>query len=273
MRISLATDPSTPDWPNEDFAAVAPGVAVLIDGAGTPGGRESGCVHGVAWFARTLGGLAAAHASDTTQPLAEALSISIEQVNQLHAGTCDLTHPGAPSATVIMTRRHAGSVEYLVLCDSILLLKRKDGETLVVSDTRLDELSARLRPGFRRLPPGSDEREAGRQEYLVQLDAARNKPGGYWVAATDPDAARHALTGAEPDRELASVALLSDGAGRLIERYRQATWPEVSAILAEHGPAELIRRVRAIEAADAGAERWPRSKLRDDATALYWPLG
>ncbi len=230
-------------------------------------------MHGVAWFARTLGGLVIAHASDCRQSLVDALSTGIDQVSSLHAGTCDLAHPGAPSATVIVTRRRAGTIDYLVLCDSILLLTRKDGETLVVSDTRLDELSARLKPPYRRRPPGSAEREAGLQVYLSQLDAARNKPDGYWVAATDPDAASHALTGSEPVSELASVALLSDGAGRLTERYRQATWPEVSAIITEHGPAEVIRRVRAVEAADASAERWPRSKLRDDATALYWELG
>jgi hypothetical protein len=273
MRISLATDPSTSGWPNEDFAAAAPGVAVLLDGAGSPGGRESGCKHGVAWFARTLGGLVLANAGDLSQSLTQALSSGIEQVSSLHRGTCDLNHPGTPSATVIITRRHAGIIEYLVLCDSILLLSRNDGDILVVSDTRLDDLSARLRPGYRRLPADSAEREAGRQDYLTELDAARNKPDGYWVAATDPDAAGHALAGAEPEGTLTSVALLSDGAGRLVERYHEATWPQVASILTEQGTAELIRRVRAAEAGDPEGRRWPRSKLRDDATALYWPFG
>ncbi len=273
MRISLATDPSSSGWPNEDFAAAAPGVAVLLDGAGTPGGRESGCIHGVAWFARTLGGLVLANAGDLSQSLTQALSSGIEQVASLHRSTCDLTHPGTPSATVIITRRHAGTIEYLVLCDSILLLSRKDGDTQVVSDTRLDDLSARLRPGYRRLPADSAERYAGRQDYLAELDAARNKPDGYWVAATDPDAAGHALAGGEMEGTLTSAALLSDGAGRLVERYREATWPQVASILAEQGTAELIRRVRAVEAGDPEGRRWPRSKLRDDATALYWSFG
>jgi hypothetical protein len=35
MRLMLATDPGTPGWPNEDFAAVGPGAAVLLDGATT----------------------------------------------------------------------------------------------------------------------------------------------------------------------------------------------------------------------------------------------
>lgn len=34
-------------------------------------------------------------------------------------------------------------------------------------------------------------------------------------------------------------------------------------------PTELIRRVRAIEAADPTCARWPRNKTSDDATAAY----
>ena len=44
MRVTLATDPGTAGWPNEDFAAVAPGAAVLLDGATTPRGASTGCV-------------------------------------------------------------------------------------------------------------------------------------------------------------------------------------------------------------------------------------
>ena len=39
----------------------------------------------------------------------------------------------------------------------------------------------------------------------------------------------------------------------------------------QDGPAELLARVRAAEDADPDGARWPRSKLRDDATVLYWP--
>ena len=35
MRVVLASEPGTPGWPNEDFAAVAPGAAVLLDGCTT----------------------------------------------------------------------------------------------------------------------------------------------------------------------------------------------------------------------------------------------
>jgi hypothetical protein len=50
------------------------------------------------------------------------------------------------------------------------------------------------------------------------------------------------------------------------------TWPAVIDVIRDHGPAELIRQVRATEASDPDGGRWPRAKLSDDATALYWHL-
>jgi hypothetical protein len=272
VRVLLATDPSTPDWPNEDFTAVMPGVAVLLDGAGSPGGRETGCVHGVAWYAATLGGLVTAHARDAELPLDRALAAGISQVRELHSGTCDLGHPGTPSATVLIARQRGDLLEYLVLADSVLLLAPRDGELCVITDTRLEGAGAGLRPDYRGLAVGSPERESARHDYLIKLDGLRNRTGGYWAAAADPAAADQSITGARPVSELTAVALLSDGAGRLADRYQLATWPEIGAILAGPGPAELIRQVRAADASDAEGQQWPRSKIRDDATAVYWPL-
>ena len=55
MQVVIATDAGSPDQPNEDFAAAAPGAAVLLDGATAPADVDTGCIHGVAWYAQTLG--------------------------------------------------------------------------------------------------------------------------------------------------------------------------------------------------------------------------
>ena len=78
MHVLLASEPSAPDRPNEDFAAAVPGAVVLLDGAGYHPASGIGCVHGIAWYARTLGGLLAAGACDDRVPLAELLSRGIE---------------------------------------------------------------------------------------------------------------------------------------------------------------------------------------------------
>jgi hypothetical protein len=65
------------------------------------------------------------------------------------------------------------------------------------------------------------------------------------------------------------VAVLTDGAARLVSMFELLDWRGVLDVLDEHSPTELIRRVRAIEAADPNGTRWPRNEGSDDATAVY----
>jgi Protein phosphatase 2C len=271
MRVVLATEPGAAERPNEDFAAAVPGAVVLLDGAGFAPDSATGCVHGVAWYARTLGALLAGGACDDRVPLPDLLSRGIEQVSRMHAGTCDLRHPATPSATVIVARQRGGTLEYLVLCDSVLLLLRRAGEPSAITDTQLEEARTRLRPAAS-LRAGTPGYDAAWRAYRQRLEAARNQPGGFWVAAANPGAASHALTGTEPLTALSAVALLSDGASRLADRFQLATWGEIGAILTGEGPADLIQRVRAAEAADPHGARWPRGKIHDDATAVLWRM-
>ena len=78
--------------------------------------------------------------------------------------------------------------------------------------------------------------------------AASNQPGSYWVAAADPFAAQHAITGEVPLDSVRRVAVLTDGAARLVALFGLLDWPDVLDVLEQNGPTELIRRVRAIEA-------------------------
>jgi hypothetical protein len=269
MRVLLASEPGAAGRPNEDFAAAVPGAVVLLDGAGYVPPSGIGCTHGIAWYARTLGGLLAAGACDDQVPLPEVLARGIEQVGLMHAGTCDLGHPATPGATVIIVRQRGDTLEYLVLCDSVLVLQPRQGEPRAITDTQLSQTIARFRPGPG-LVPGTPEHDAAWRAYSRGLEAARNQPGGFWLAAADPAAAGHALTGSEPLAGLSAVALLSDGASRLADRFQLATWAEVGDILTRDGPSGLIRRVRAAESGDPRGERWPRGKIHDDATAVFW---
>ena len=93
------------------------------------------------------------------------------------------------------------------------------------------------------------------------MRANRNQPGGFWVAKDDPRAAEEAITGSCPISELTGAVLLSNGASRIVDRFRLADWPGVMAVLASSGPAEIIHRVRQAEARHAvGA---------DDATIAH----
>jgi hypothetical protein len=160
-----------------------------------------------------------------------------------HRDTCDVADPISPSATVAMLRLSDGLVEHLVLGDSVLVLDRAGGAPLVVSDPREVIISRSYESALEATAEGSDEYH----RVLRDLRANRNQPGGFWLAKDDPRAADEAITGSRPVAGLGGAVLLSNGASRLVDRFRLADWPEMLAVLASSGPAEIIRRVRQAE--------------------------
>ncbi|MFI5768239.1 integrase [Streptomyces sp. NPDC051658] len=242
---------------NEDFTGALPTAAVLIDGAGIPG-TASVCRHGVAWYANRLGGsLLGLLSPARDRSLSELLAEAIGQVTDHHRDTCDVAAPISPSAAVTVLRLSDGLVEYLVLGDSVLVLDRADGAPRVISDPREVIISRPYASALEAVAEGSDEYH----RILRELRANRNQPGGFWVAKDDPRAADEAITGSCPVSELTGAALLSNGAGRIVDRFRLVDWPGAMALLTSSGPAEIIRRVRQAEARHAVAA--------DDATIAH----
>ncbi|RKN15060.1 hypothetical protein D7147_27575 [Micromonospora musae] len=253
----MTTAPARRGRRNEDFTGAVPTAAVLVDGAGIPG-AEAICRHGVAWYADRLGGtLLGLLALVRDRSLPELLATAIEQVTDAHRDSCEVADPISPSAAVAVLRVSDGLVEHLLLGDAVLVLDRVQGAPLVVADPREVVISRSYQSAIEATAEGSDEHH----RLLRELRANRNRPGGFWVAKDDPRAADEAITGSCPAAELTSAVLLSNGASRIVDRFRLADWPEVLSVLGSTGPAEIIRRVRRAEAQQAVAA--------DDATITY----
>ncbi|WP_185734864.1 protein phosphatase 2C domain-containing protein [Micromonospora globispora] len=258
MRVTMMSAAARTGHANEDFTGAVATAAVLIDGAGGFSGLETICRHGVAWYASRLGGsllslLSIVRDGSPSALLAEA----IEQVTDEHRDTCDVADPISPSATVAILRLSDGLIEYLVLGDSVLVLDRADGDPLVVSDPREVIISRSYQSAIEATAEGSEDYH----RLLRDLRANRNQPGGFWVAKDDPRAADEAITGSCPISELTGAVLISNGASRIVDRFRLADWPGVMAVLTSSGPAEIIHRVRQAEARHAVAA--------DDATIAH----
>lgn len=206
-------------------------------------------MHTVVWYVTHLGAhLASTLTANPTAPLTAALAGAIRAPNADHAETCDLTNSDSPSSTAVILRQNGDDLDDLVLADSPLILQSADGVRLI-SDERVSEMGE----------PSYDE-----------VSLARNRPGGFWIASTDPDAAGQAVTGNVPAYSVMAAALLSDGASRLVERFCALDWPDLMTILAAEGPASLIERTRRAELDDRRDQHPLRyGKLRDDATAVY----
>ncbi|MCO5974322.1 protein phosphatase 2C domain-containing protein [Actinoallomurus soli] len=245
MQITYATR-AAPGTVNEDCVVAGPDWAVVLDGATAPPGVDSGCVHDVAWLVRRLAGALSARLAEAAGgPLTDLVADAIEQVRASHGGTCDLANPDSPSSTLAVTRRRDGQVECLVLADSPIAVRGRDGRIRIVEDDRLAHL------------PG------GRPYTLELVRAHRNRQGGFWVAGSTPEAAHQAVTAAFPEPEVDQVAMFTDGVTRLVEHYGY-DWPSLLETVRTGGPAHVIGLVRQAER----ARPIPGAKPHDDATAL-----
>ncbi|MEO5878509.1 MAG: protein phosphatase 2C domain-containing protein [Streptosporangiaceae bacterium] len=252
MRITYATEP-TPGGVNEDYVVTGPGWVAVLDGATMRPGLDSGCVHGVAWLVRRLAGeLAQRLAVELETPLPDLLADAIKATCTAHAGTCDLDNPDSPSSTVAILRAHGGTLDWLALADSPILLD-VGGEIRVILDDRVAHL-----PDYS----------------LGAVRVLRNGPGGFWVAGTLPDAAHEAVTGSVPLADVRRAAVFSDGGSRLTEWFGLLDWAGLLDLLDREGPAELIRSTRAAEATLTRERRAVlRGKHHDDATAVLVSFG
>ncbi|WP_213457267.1 hypothetical protein [Rhizomonospora bruguierae] len=263
MRTQVATDAGSTDVPSEDRAVVGPNLWVVLDGATVR--TETGCIHGVAWYADHL---AAAIVDNASLDPTAALAAAIRQTSDKHRTTCELSHPGTPSAAVAIMQVGDGRLRYLVLGDVTIVLDLGD-EEFVVTDDRVSRTAVAERAAADALVAGSPEKVAALVRMKHTELAARNVPGGYWIAASDPTAAEHALTGEASLTRVRRVAILTDGSTRIVDPFKQYDWRDVLDLLETAGPTALITEVRATEATDPNGTRWPRNKLSDDATAVY----
>jgi hypothetical protein len=202
-------------------------------------------------------------------PLPGLLAEGIAAVSALHAGTCDLRAPGTPAATVVMARFGPGTLDYLVLGDSTLVIDHAGRPPRTVTDRGVDTVAVAERAAMDALPTGTGDHQAARLRFVGRQRELRNRPGGYWIASTDPRAAAHAVTGSAGSGGLRRVTLLSDGAARFVE-FSLGTWQDLLAALDTHGLLAVLARIRAAEDTDPAGARWPRPKPHDDATIVHF---
>lgn len=261
---SLSSDD---DGPNEDWFIASDDLVIVLDGATIR--TDTGCIHGLPWYVHQLGARLFSAAQERNVTLPEAIEQAIAQVVDQHRETCDLTHPGTPSAAVGIARHTDERLEWASLGDITVLVDTITDGVQVTSDNRVSGTAVAERRECDQHLLGTAEKMNAIQAMKPHELAARNTEGGYWIASVLPEAARHAYTGSALLTEVWQYAVCSDGTMRAVDLGVVGEPAGVLRVLPHGGPKMLVEQVRAAERRDDLGRRVPRNKGTDDATVVF----
>ena len=251
---------------NQDHAVVVDGAVAVLDGATSWLPQEPG--RDGEWFARTLGAALAARLPGHGSTLPDLLAAALAEVRDRFG----LVRGRSPWSTVSVVRWDGDVVEALAVGDSPVVVRTTSGAVDVLHDRRLEPTAPAERAAFRdhlRAGHGFDDAFGALLGAVQAVErSTRNVPGGFWVAETDPEAARQALTTSWPSRDVATVAVLTDGAAAGVLEYGTQDWAGLLDLAAARGPAAVVDAVHAVEQADPDGVRLPRTKRHDDKTLV-----
>ena len=259
--------------PNEDAFAHFDHAALVLDGA-TPLGN--GLMPGpsdAAWIAQFGARRLLAHLKDGDAPR-DALERALADTQKSFAALS----------------RHAVQEKWQTPCASMMLAAEEGEEThflwfgdcaALVQDTHGVQLfgdakAARAKETARAKLVSLEGKVSptDRKQYLPLLRAGRNRinTGASWLFSPEPRAAQHASHHAMRLEHGAYLLLASDGFLALATDYGAYDLDGLMAAAKDRGLDGLGEELRAIENADPRAEKFPRFKTSDDATALLFAV-
>jgi hypothetical protein len=268
MRVATAQLPG-PDQ-SADRVFVLENAVIVLDGASAfePVDLAPGD------YAQALGESIAAQLAEAPHfELPAVVAKAIAEVVAKH----DLRPGASPSSTVSILRTGPDEVDLYVLGDSPIHYGN-NAEQHALTDNRLAELQLPERDAYRsRLRGGhgyDDEHRRLLRELQRKQRTHRNREGGYWIAETEPGAARQARTVTLPSSTIAWAVLATDGAGDVLAHLDRHSWPG----LADGNADQLLTILHELhdweEHGDPAARRLPRAKRHDDKTiAAVHPYG
>lgn len=175
----------------------------------------------------------------------------------------------SPSSTVTILRIRDEVADLYVLGDSPIhygtgLMTKK------LTDNRLAKLGLPARGQYKaELARGAGYTNR-HHTLLVHLQETqrehRNRPGGYWIAGTEPVASHHAVTAAVPASQIAWAVLATDGAADVIRHHGAPSWPRIARYNSENLFALIANLHRWEDCDDPDGQQLPRAKRHDDKT-------
>jgi hypothetical protein len=280
MTLTLLDSLSLPGDPaktNEDSSGYDASAAVVIDGATPLGDSLMPGPSDAAWISQFGTRRLLAHLREgdgARKALRAALADTQKSFEALRRQPPQEMWQ-TPCASMMLAVPDEGGVEFLWFGDCAALLKQGDAAVTVLGETfdkrAAEALRAQKIGKEKNLSPASG---LSRPEFIDTLRASRNRinSGAAWLFSPDVKAASHVSRRVVKAAPGSTLLLASDGFLALASDYGAYSADTLMTAAMTRGLKALGEELRAIEAGDAGGDRFPRFKKSDDATALLLKL-
>lgn len=273
--LSLPGDPAKT---NEDAFAEGTNAAVVLDGATPLGDSLMPGPSDAAWIAQFGARRLIAHlegGDGARKALRAALADTQKSFEALRRRPLEEMWQTPCASMMLAVETEGTAIEFLWFGDCAALVKQNDAPVTVIGET-FDKRAAEAQRAQaiareRNLSPAAG---LSRPEFIGDLRASRNRinSGGNWLFSPDVKAASHVSRRVMRLAPGSAVLLASDGFLALASDYGRYSADSLMAAALSDGLAPLFGELRAIEAEDAGGDKFPRFKKSDDATALLLKL-
>lgn len=264
---------------NEDQAGMKDNVAWVIDGA--TGLNDEVYLPGesnASWYAKCWKKYLLEQ-SNSNVTISDLIINGIIQVTDWHNAInegrkCDKL--SMPTAGIGLVRWNNGKLEYFILGDCQIWIKRKSG-IQVIADEELNKLDNQVIEKLKGVLKQSSNVEEGLKSIksdLIKNRLKANVENGYWVLGFDTKAVEHAINGFIDisNDAIIEVLILSDGFYAIVEKYGFLDKNECFEMISNSGSRDVYDKLREIENLDFKMQLYPRFKKSDDASVIYLKL-
>lgn len=182
-----------------------------------------------------------------------------------------------PCAAGTAIRIRDGYLEYVCVADCCLLVRFQDGtvqehldDTICVKDKESMAMAAEI---ARQKGTTVSQCKADILPRLRSVRMTMNTPEGYIALADDPESILQTKCGKIPLNQIRDVCMVSDGFSEYYNMFRLAdTLEEFMDAVEKTPPKELFDRLLAAQREDEALVKYPRFKMSDDSTLLYFTV-
>jgi hypothetical protein len=259
----------------EDAAYIGENFAFVIDGAGgVDGAHVTDAVTDAKWFAEEW----KTHLISALNSNRSILDIIKDGVPKI-AKKYD-TFDGAkgvkdkPSAAIAIVRIQNEYLEYFVLCDAVMIVRKKNGTCELITDARLNVLDDINFEHMKRIAkekgiPNKDAFEYIKP-YILENRYKMNTPDGYAALAHTVDGLDSAVQGKFPLDEVADFVVFSDGFAESFDLFDiYASVDELIEDVSVNGIEQAVEKLHREHDKDPECNIYVRNKKCDDISVVY----